>query len=427
MTHPTVPLEVFRAWRGRRALLTGGAARAASATPAEHSILEVIARAGWMPATGSTAPYLSLRVRSDTCTRACVEQAVLQDRELVKVRGVRGESFLVPRDQAMIAVAVKGRRIDARIRQIAKVVPISRGEVETLAMAIAELLDDGPATEPDLEEGLPTGMLRNFGTEGRRAGVPGVLPVALEYLEEEGRVLHLDEGDRLDSEKRRYWLTEKALPEVASPAPEQLEVLPQALALYLGSFGPARLEDFVWWAGTTLNRTRSAAEALDVSPATVEVEGLEGELAILPEDLESLLAFTVPDLPDVALIPNRDCFYAGRKVLTREFLDFDAPERVLARFRGKAVAARVLPTVIVNGRVVGIWEWQPTERQIVWAPFPAADEHPELSSAVTEAVGREADWLAERIRDDLDGEIVLDPAERGTHWAYEVEEIRTFW
>ena len=382
-----------------------------------------------MLAAGSTAPYLSLRARCGGCDRASVDQAVLRDRSVVRVRGVRGEPLFVPRAQAMIAVAAKGRRIDARIRKIAKVVPISRGEVETLAMMVAEFLAERPATEADMEEGLPAGMLRNFGTEGRRAGVPGVLPVALEYLEEEGRVLHLDEGDRLDSEVRRYWLTEKALPDVTSPAPDQLEVLPQALDFYLRSFGPARLEDFVWWAGTTLNRTRSAAEALDVSPVTVTVEGLEGELAILADELESLLAFAVPDdPPDVALIPNRDPFYAGRKALTREFLDFDGPERVLARFRGKPVAARVLPTVIVNGQVVGIWEWQPAEKRVVWAEFPPLEEGASpLSSGVRAAVDREAACLADYVCKELGGEIVLDPAERGTHWAYEVEEIRTFW
>lgn len=381
-----------------------------------------------MLASGSTAPYLSLRARCGDCDRASVDQAVLRDRSVVRVRGVRGEPLFVPRAQAMIAVAAKGRRIDARIRKIAKVVPISRGEVETLAMMVAEFLAAGPATEADMEEGLPAGMLRNFGTEGRRAGVPGVLPVALEYLEEEGRVLFLDEGDRLDSEVRRYWLTEKALPDVTSPAPDQLEVLPQALEFYLRSFGPARLEDFVWWAGTTLNRTRAAAEALDASPVTVAVEGLEGERAILPDELESLLAFAVPDdAPDVALIPNRDPYYAGRKTLTREFVDFDGPERVLARFRGKPVAARVLPTVIVNGQVVGIWEWQAAEKRVVWAEFPPVEGGSPLASGVCEAVDREAAWLAEHVCEDLGGEIVLDHAERGMHWAYEVEEIRTFW
>jgi hypothetical protein len=278
-----------------------------------------------------------------------------------------------------------------------------------------------------MEEGLPAGMLRNFGTEGRRAGVPGVLPVVLEFLEEEGRVLHLDEGQRLDSEERRYWLTEKALPDVESPAPDQLEVLPLALEIYLRSFGPARFEDFVWWAGTTLNRTRAAAETLDPAPVTVTVDGLEGELAIMPDDLESLLTFELPDSPEVALLPNRDPFYGGRKVLNREFLDFEGPERVLARFRGKPVAARVLPTVIVNGRVAGIWEWQPKGAEVVWAELPPAEDGTPLSSDVCTAVDREAAWLAAWIRDELDGTIVLDPAERGTHWAYEIEEIRTFW
>ena len=60
--------------------------------------------------------------------RAAVDEAVLRARSVVRVTGVRGEPFYVPADEARLAVASKSRRIDARIRQINKVVPISRGD-----------------------------------------------------------------------------------------------------------------------------------------------------------------------------------------------------------------------------------------------------------------------------------------------------------
>jgi hypothetical protein len=426
MTVPTVPLEVFSAWRARRTGLVGEAAGTQDET-GSVSVEDTVARAGWLLAPGSTAPYLSLRIRNPACTREVVDRTVLAERRLVRVTGVRGEPFLVPRDVVLTAVAAKGRRIDARIRQIGKVVSISRGEVETLAMAIAEFLGEGPATLKELEEGLPAGMLRSFGTERRRAGVSGVLPVALEYLEEEGRVLHLDTGKRLDDGKRVYSLIEKALPEVEGPAPDQLEVLPQAFELYLRSYGPARLEDFVWWAGTTLNRTRTAIESLETAPVEVEVEELAGPLAIFPDDLESLLAYEPSDEPDVALIPNRDPFYLGRKVLNREFIDSDSPDRVLARFRGKSVAARVVPTVLVNGRIAGIWEWDAKKKSIDWALFESSDADATPPPGTEAAIEREAEWLTAFILKELDGRIVLDPLERGTHWAYGVEELRSFW
>ena len=108
MTHPSVPLDVFRAWRGRRARLTGGADRASSSGD-DQSIPQLVQDTGWMLAAGSTAPYLSLRARCGGCDRASVDQAVLRDRSVVRVRGVRGEPLFVPRAQAMIAVAAKGR------------------------------------------------------------------------------------------------------------------------------------------------------------------------------------------------------------------------------------------------------------------------------------------------------------------------------
>ena len=423
MTVPTVPLKQFCAWRARRA----GLRHCQVQRDPGRDLRSTLAISGWMLAPGSSAPYLSLRIRSSGCTREVTDRAVIEDREIVLTTSVRSERHLVPREQALMSIAAKGRRIDTRIRQIGKVVPISRGEVETLAMAISERLHEGPATLADLEEELPTGMLRSFGTEGRRAGVSGVLPVALEYLEEEGRVLLLESGQRLDDGDRVYALTEQVIPGSESAAPDQLDVLPDVLAVYLRSFGPARFEDFVWWAGTTLNRTRTAAASLEVPPVGLCVEGLEGELAVFPDDLEDLLASEVPEEPDVVLLPNRDPFYLGRKVLNAEFLDVDSPEMVLARFRGKPVAGRVLPTILVNGRINGIWEWDPTRQEIQWALLPVADGPMQTDVALEAAIQRQAEWTADIVVRELDATIVLDLQEQGTHWAYGVEEIRSFW
>lgn len=419
MSLPTIPLDTFCAWRARRARLDGWRDDA--------SLDDAIRASGWLLAPGSSSPYLSLRGRSAQCTRAAVDEAILKDRSVVRVTGVRGEPFYVPADEAVLAVAAKGRRIDARIRQINKVVPISRGEIETLGMAIGEFLDEGPATVKQLEEGLPGGMLRSFGTDGRRAGVSGVLPVAMDYMEEEGKALLLDEGDRIDAENRRYYAAHRVVDAFAEPLPDQLDVLPDALRVYLRSFGPARFEDFVWWAGTTLNRTKTAAKSLASDTgalAEFEVESLEGTFVALPEDFETLQAFSPGD-PVVALLPNRDAFYLGRKVLNREFIDIENHEQLLARFRGKAVAARVLPSVVVDGRLVGIWEFNADDGAIRWTAIegegadPAAIPHERVDAAVAELSGF--------LRDDLGGEFVLDPRDHGQHWAYGIDEIRTFW
>ncbi len=431
MTVATIPLETFCAWRAWRSGLYGDS----SGQEAAPSVEETVEHSGWILAPGSSAPYLALRVRNSACTREQVDRAIFEDRMLVRVKSVRGDPFLVPRSHAMTAVAAKGRRIDARIRQIGKVVPISRGEVETLAMAISELLEEGQATLADLEEGLPTGMLRSFGTEGRRAGVSGILPVAMEYLEEEGRVLLLETGNRIDAGEQAYCLTGKALPEVTAAAPDQLEVLPQVLEIYLRSFGPARFEDFVWWAGTTLNRARSAAAALESPPEEVHIEDLEPGYVAMPDDLESLLTFNPDGEPRVALAPNRDPFYLGRKILTKEFLDIETPDKVLARFRGKPAAARVLPSVISGGRIAGIWEWDAEKNEVLWSvidPDDTGDDTGVDTGAVsdpelTRAIEKEAAWMAEFIRDELDGEIILDLREQGPYWAYGIEEIKSFW
>jgi hypothetical protein len=115
---------------------------------------------------------------------------------------------------------------------------------------------------------------------------------------------------------------------------------------YLAAFGPATLEDVQWWTGFTKGETEEALQA--IAPLRVVVEGMEGECWMLTEDARRLDAFAPPEIPWVSFLPALDPYIMGYRDRSR-FLSPAHYGKVFDR------AGNAMPTVWVDGRVVGAW------------------------------------------------------------------------
>jgi hypothetical protein len=111
---------------------------------------------------------------------------------------------------------------------------------------------------------------------------------------------------------------------------------------YLRAFGPIRVKDFTWWAGTTATRAKAAL----ASHATEEVD--DGYL-ILAKD-RAAFAKAKPVKGAVDLLPKWDCLQMGYAPDGRErFAHPDVIDRCYDA-RGDGV-----PVVLVDGEAAGIW------------------------------------------------------------------------
>ncbi|MBN1813070.1 MAG: winged helix DNA-binding domain-containing protein, partial [Anaerolineae bacterium] len=114
------------------------------------------------------------------------------------------------------------------------------------------------------------------------------------------------------------------------------------------AFGPATHDDVQWWTGLTRAETQEALDAVAPEVAEAAIEGLDGEHLMLADDAERLRDFAAPDAPYVFLLPGLDPYimgYSGR----RRFLAQEHRKKVFDR------AGNAVPTVWVDGRVVGVW------------------------------------------------------------------------
>ena len=155
------------------------------------------------------------------------------------------------------------------------------------------------------------------------------------------------------------WLDDPALDDgTAMPYDSAVEHL---VRRYLGSFGPASLADVASWSGMSVAPLRAAATALDRT----------GELERFSDDAGRELLDLVgaprpaPDTPaPPRLLPMWDSVLLAFRDRTRVIDDAHRPI-VIAR------NGDVLPSILVDGRVVGLWfaERDGHRTRIVLEPF----------------------------------------------------------
>ncbi len=275
---------------------------------------------------------LSLHARSASLTAGGFRAL-----ELVRVPAMRASIHALPADTAHLAFGALREgpaRAAARLRYF-KLTPERYAELRDRVLAVA----GEPRTAAQLKaaigfDGDLQGVIGAMGREGLlvRVGADGLRSNALRYVR--GAIAPADEDAAL------AWLAGE----------------------YLRAFGPARAEDFRWWAGVTAGRAGAAL-------AQVETVELEDGLLLRSGD-EAAFAAARPRPEAVDLLPKWDCYQMGYPAGGRgRFAHPDVAERCYD-FRGDGI-----PMVLVAGEAAGVWALKPgkaVEVEIDWFAAPGA-------------------------------------------------------
>lgn len=119
---------------------------------------------------------------------------------------------------------------------------------------------------------------------------------------------------------------------------------------YFRLFAPARIKDFQWWAGVKVGQAKEAVATLN----TVE---LPNDYLILDSDAQIFDSFETNLFANdvVTILPQWDSYLMGYAPDGRARM---VPNNYLAQVYGKlgATGGNALGTLLVNGKVVGIWK-----------------------------------------------------------------------
>jgi hypothetical protein len=111
---------------------------------------------------------------------------------------------------------------------------------------------------------------------------------------------------------------------------------------YFTSHGPATLQDFVWWSGLKVSDARLAVEAAK----KLSCHTIEGKTYWMSKGLETV----AKDINPAFLLPAFDEYLLGYKDRSA-VLDAAHAQKIVPGSNGM-----FLPTIVVDGRVVGIWK-----------------------------------------------------------------------
>ena len=120
------------------------------------------------------------------------------------------------------------------------------------------------------------------------------------------------------------------------------EALARLASRYFDGHGPATAADFAWWAGQTLTDSRRAIAA--AGSALAKVTAGDADLYLPAE-----ASLTRPSRPAIHLLPGFDEYLLGYQDRSAALNPVQAAQ-VCPGNNGM-----FLPTVVVNGRVVGMW------------------------------------------------------------------------
>ncbi|PYR68903.1 MAG: hypothetical protein DMG20_08530, partial [Acidobacteria bacterium] len=347
-----------------------------------------------------------------------LNRLVFDDHKLLQLETLRGCTMLVPRDQANIALRIRTRTFTELSKQARQQMPITDAEMEKLKGAILKSLHSGPKTSEQLQQMLPPDSIRDFGADLKRIGLTNSLSLGINLLKEEGKVLKQQSKRRLDIMDYSFVLTSSILPE-ADPFSLRLEEACAQLAnQYFKAEAPARAKDFAWWAG--INVTDAIRGGGEIKPklVPVSVEGSADEFLIGESELDDFFAFEPQDFV-INFIPYRDTYLKGQREILNRFISSEHADKPFSRWKGKLINDP-LATIIVNGRVVGVWEWSEDGDDIDLLLFDS------IAKSAERAIHKRASELAGFIRSNL-GEVRLQGVDYGPHQTTGIHDLKAFW
>jgi hypothetical protein len=362
---------------------------------------------------------LTVWARTPSVKAEDLHKLVFEDHKLIQLETLRGCTMLVPREQANVALRIRPRTFTELSKQARQQMPVTDADMEKLKSTVLKALHSAPKTMEQIQHAVPADLVRDFGVDLKRIGLTSSLALAINLLKEEGKLLKQQGKKRLDSTEYSYVLTSTLLPE-ADPFNLRLEEACVQLATqYFRAEAPARVKDFAWWAG--INVTDAIKGAAEVKPKLVPitVEGTKDEFLISETDIDALLNFKPPEAA-VNFIPYRDTYLKGQREVVNRFVPAEHADKPFSRWKGKLINDP-LATIIFNGRVVGVWEWNEDDEEVDLLLFDSS-----IPKSVEKAIHKRAGELASFIRSHL-GEVRLQGSELGPHQMTGIHDLKEFW
>ena len=321
---------------------------------------------GFLRTLGGIEVYLALRARVPGITRATVDAAVASGEAAVSP-AVRGCMYLVAKRDVPLCLSIAAALSASRDAREHEKAGIRKGEVEKVGEGVLAALKKGPLSTDGIKKALPPGLVRSLGDAGKKVGLSSPLPPALRRLEFERKIERVPETSGLDTE-RYVWRLARAGAKGGGDGDAAARDTRLA-EIFLRGAALGRLADFAEWTGLGKKDAKAALER--TGAISVAVGGEDGPFLALPS---SRGLFESDERDVVAFLGFEDnllALHGGPAFLVdREHHDIEMPSWGRGSTGGLAAARHMaLRTFVADGRIAGVWEFDPDSGEVAVAPF----------------------------------------------------------
>jgi len=329
---------------------------------------EVLARTGWARSVGGSNPYLVLYDRARVPRKdADAAVAALQIHELPSARGC---TYVVPaEDFALALLASRGHGDEASIAMAKKYLGVTDKEIDKLSARVLDAVSREPLDPAGIKEAVGDAV-RSLGPEGKKRGTTTTLPLALGRLQTAGEIRRVPIEGRLDQQRYRYvaWKQGPFAKRAARNGEGEGHVAIELARRYFRWAAPATVKNFCWWSGLGVTAARAAIADVPLVPLQ---EG--DERLMFRDDRDELLATPANGGPErISFVASLDNLVHLRRAVQPHLSEQDANRRIpgARQLIGSVMDLEFHP-IVERGRIVGLWDWDGIDGELVWTTFGA--------------------------------------------------------
>jgi hypothetical protein len=309
-------------------------------------------------AQATLTPYVSLWNRVERFERNMLDEALYKVKTLVKIWCMRGTLHIIPsNDLAIYNKALKNMWFEHHGRFMkAPDWPAIEERKNVVYPKILEALSGKPLKRKELNAKVRS-LLRDESKPYERlfSAWGGILKETC-Y---EGLTVHAQPCDA----EACFVRLDKWLPNLKLDTLDEKQAKEELFLKYLGSYGPASVQDFASWSGLMVSDARKTLEDIASKLEEVKIENVKGQFWMEKKDYRALMEIDLDEKTPAHLLPKFDSFVLGHKdrirIIQKEFM------KQVFRPAGDIAAS-----ILVNDNIVGTWRYEKTKNSVTVSISP---------------------------------------------------------
>lgn len=300
-----------------------------------NNISQIISDLLGLHATNTSSAYISLFCRGKDFTTDVLHELLYKSKNIAKIRCIRGTVFFHHED---LIPTMHVATLKYRLRQMQKRLDYIKIGNQTLLdykERILDLLKNKPLTIREIREKLQTDV---------------DLSSILIILSDLGLIVRSKPRNNWLDRMHTYELFEEAVPNVKLDSITEQEAIEKIILQYVNHYGPVCLNDIVWWTGFGKTVVKESLEKLFLKLTTIDVNPFNQEFYISSDQLILAKVLNPAHESIISLLPILDPYIMGYKFRDR-YIE-EGKDYIFDR------SGNATNTIILNGVVVGIWDWE---------------------------------------------------------------------